>query len=213
MILPVDGALQTFAPLASFRAAHGLPPDFGVGTFQPKPWEGLGSLEQAGAHLRPLHERTVAAVPASVPATDWLYRLSGVVEVFEAELRAANVNIGLREEEIAFAVNGFSHMCTALAYALARAHLTAGAQPTFDAVYRQWLHDSVTVGSTEYEYTHHGQLWRVQVISHIYGRVGLVVHAPTETHYLMDKSLACPAEGFMHNLLRAVAERIIAHTR
>ena len=107
-------------------------------------------------------------------------------------------------------MNGFSNMCTALAYALARAHLTGEPPPAFEAVYRQWVYDSVTAGSETYDYTHEGELWAVRVVSHIYGRVGLAVETPAGVHYVADKALACPAEGFMQALLRDVGEAMMA---
>ncbi len=210
MQLPVDGRRRTFVTLTDFREAYGLSDTFEVATFQPKDWHGLGSIDQAGAALAPLREQTVAAVPQRVPAAAWLHHLSDVVATFEAELRRANPQIGLHRDEVAFAVNGFSNMCTALAYALARARLTRNSPPTFDAVYRRWVYDSVTVGSETYDYTHEGETWAVRVITHIYGRVGLAVETPDGVHYVADKALACPAEGFMQALLRDVGEAMIA---
>lgn len=214
MDLKVDDELQTFIALEVFRQAHGLPSSFGVAQFQPKSYVGLGSLERAGEALNQVREQMITALPAEQNAAGWLAVIPEIAAQFEAALWSINEQVGLREPEIAFAVGGLGDMLSAWAFALARSQFTQAAPPGFDAVYRAWLYDSVAVGGTAYSYPHphNEQTWTITVISHVYGRIGLRVQTPTATHYVVDKSLACPAEGYMYHLLEALCKRIASAT-
>lgn len=209
MELRINGQPQTFIPLAQYKRQHSLPTDFGVAAFQPKNWTGLGSLDRAGAALHTLSEQVLAAVPAHVPPRDWLAQVPRMAAAFEAHLRQINPQIGLRDDEIAFAVNGFGDVCSAVAFALARADLTHSPPPPFEQIYAEWLFGTVAVGGAIYDYTHQGEAWQVQVVSHAYGRVGLVIYRPDGVDYVVDKALACPAEGFMARLLADVGARML----
>lgn len=210
MQLEIDGIPCEFVPLKAFAAQYDLPASFGTAYFQPKDWHGLARLDDAGDALNMLRERTLAAVPAGVPASDWLHHLPALTHAFEAHLNAINGQVGLAPQEIAFAVGGFNDVCSAWAFALLRAQLTHSPPPAFEPVYAQWLQDSVQLSGSVYEYTHHGELWRVRLVLHAYGRVGLQVRTPQQTHYVVDKTLACPAEGFMARLLAQVAAQMRA---
>lgn len=211
MQLMIDGVRGDFVPLADFQAAHGLPPLFGVATFQPKDEAGLGRIDGAGAALGGVRAAVVAAVPAAVPAADWLAVVPVLAMTFEAALMAANTQVGLREAEIAFAVGGFGDVCSAYGLALFRAVATRQPPPSFDLVYGDWLLGTVRTAEAV-PYVHQGETWRVRVVYHAYGRVGLVVETPGGAHYVADKALACPAEGFMLGMLRAVAAKMAAAT-
>lgn len=210
MELSINGQTQTFTPLASYKQQHALPDDFGVMHFQPKDWAGLGSIDRAGPALHTLAERVLATVPPGVAPHDWLAHIPALAATFEAELRAINAHIGLRDEEIAFAVNAYSDVCSAVAFALARAALTHRAPPPFEHIYAEWLFGTVALGGAVYVYAHQGEAWQVQVLSHAYGRVGLAIYRPGGVDYVVDKTLACPAEGFMARLLADVGARLLA---
>jgi hypothetical protein len=211
MRLVIDGISREFEPLSAFRERFGLPATFGVETFQPKTWDGLGSIDGAADALQGVREVVCAAVPVAVPAADWLHSIPQLAATFEAALRQANTAIGLRDEEIAFAVNGFGDVCSAYGLALFKGRVR-GTTPDFEAVYREWLYGSVRLGATEAPYPHQRETWQVRVIHHAYGRVGLQITRPDAVHYVADRALACPAEGYMLGLLRAVAARMQATT-
>jgi len=211
MQLTIDGERRVFESLADFRVTYGLPASFAVAAFQPKDEAGLGSIDGAGATLGRVREAVVVAVPERVPAAEWLVLVPQLAVTFEGALVQANPQIGLREMEISFAVSGFGDVCSAYGLALFRAQATRQPLPDFDAVYTDWLLGTVRTASAV-PYDHAGATWQVRVVYHAYGRVGLVVETPDGAHYIADKALACPAEGFMLGLLRAVAAKMAAAT-
>jgi len=211
--LRVHGEIQDFIPLEAFRETHDLPSHFSIAAFGEKDTTDLGSIDGASDALKGVRAATVAAVPATVDAIEWTSHVTPLTEAFEAALRAANDTVGLREPEIVFAVDGFEGVCSAWALALTRAALTGSPAPIFEDTYTAWLLDSVRLGSIEPPYHHRGEQWNVRIVHHAYGRVGLQVTTSTGTHYIADKSLACPAEGFMFGTLRAVGTAMQAATR
>ncbi|MDX2162363.1 MAG: hypothetical protein SF162_13635 [bacterium] len=207
MILHIDGQRRAFTSLRDFRARHQLPETFSTAYFQPKTLEGLGSIEGAGAALRSVREAVIAAVPSSIPASHLLTAVDAVCAHFRDHLTAANDRIGLKPAEIEYAAAGMNAVCQAYGYALLRAHLGGDPTPAFESVYQTWLDESVRIASPVYPYPV-GEacesVWGVQVVANAYGRVGLIVAMETETAYVYDPALACPAEGFMVGLLRDV---------
>lgn len=212
MQLRIYGDLQTFVSLDTFQQEHGLPDDFGVAHFQPKDWQGLGKIDHAQADMNRLRQYVLDAIPTQVAVTDWLAHLPMLAAAFESALHEANAHVGLKEQEIAFAVAGFGDVCSAYAFELVRAKMTASAPPDFSRLYAEWLYGTVGVGGTIYDYVHHGQTWRVRVITHAYGRVGLMIETPSAVYYVADKGLACPAESFMQSMLQAVAQHMMDNT-
>jgi len=193
MSIPFDQAIE----LKAFRQQHALPDSFGVALFEPKDYTDLGSIQsvQAGAALHTLRQNLLAQKTRSIDA---------LTAFFAAELERINPAIGLREEEIGFAAAGFGDVLRAVFYARVRP-----SPPPFAEIYRAWLLGTISVASTTHPYPHQGQSWGVQVVSHAYGRVGLLVHLPTHTAYVMDASLACPADGFMFALLGEVCDGVL----
>jgi hypothetical protein len=207
MQVQVEGAARVFTPLKVFRAEQGLPDGFSVDHFQPKDWVGLGRIDAAGAELNRLRDGLLAALPGKLTALAWLQQVPGYVGQFEAGLRAINPQVGLREPEIGFAVAGFSDVLNA--HSMALIGKQAGRR-LFAGVYDQWLHSSVRVFADGFPYSHRGENWQVQVISHAYGRIGLRVTTAAGIHYVYDPALACPAEGYMYGLLEAICTRVEA---
>ncbi len=208
MQLRIDDTLHTFTPIAAFREAHGLPATFAMARFQPKDGTGLGSIDRAGPALQSIREALLKAVPVQMTATETLEFVPQLAQQFERALRGVNERVGLREPEIEFAVQGLQDMLMTLAYALVRA-TASGTRPAFEAVYAAWLFDSVRVAATPLSYEHAGRTYGVRVVIHAYGRVGLIVQTEGEAHYLIDKALACPVEGFMAGLLAELGNRMI----
>lgn len=211
MKLLIDGERRVFVPLKQFRAEQHLPPAFSVALFEPKDFTGLGRIDQAGAALNRVREAVLAAFDALAPPQPppvWLAALPRLQAHFTDQLVSINAEVGLRAVEIEFAAAGFRDVCEALIFARVRAG-TGATMPTFAAVYADWLDSTTRVSQTPHPYTHDGHTWGVQVVTHAYGRAGLVVSAGEQTHYVADDTLGCPAEGFMLHLLAAVAERLL----
>lgn len=206
MRLILDGRVQSFGSLRAFCAEYTLPASFGVAQFEPKDYTGLGSIERAGASLNQLRLTLIDSLPEVQPLAGWLAWLPQLQAAFRHQLEAINDHVGLRDEEIGFAVSGLADVCHAWVYALLRAQLSGQPAESFSAVYGDWLNGTVRISQTIHEFPYNdGTRWRVQVVTHAYGRAGLIVRTSSGTHYLADSSLACPAEGFMFGLLAEIA--------
>ncbi|MCA9334471.1 hypothetical protein KC963_05465, partial [Candidatus Saccharibacteria bacterium] len=77
--------------------------------------------------------------------------------------------------------------------------------PPFQLVYHDWLNSTVRVYAQKHTYTLDDELAAVQLVAHVYGRIGLLIHTPVITYAVYDSALACPAEGFMTTLLTDLA--------
>ncbi len=199
MHLTIDGHPRDFTPIKAFREAHHLPPEFGVGLFEPKDYSGLGRIDRAGADLNQVRAAVLAAIPAKLPRPQWLSFSEQITRQFTQQMYAINPVVQLHDVEIEFAAAGFSDVCNAVIYALVR-----GNPPPFEAIYGQWLDDTVRVSQTMHAYG----TWQVQIVTHAYGRAGLIVRRSAAVDYVQDSALGCPAEGFMAALLAEVGARI-----
>jgi hypothetical protein len=211
MRLNIDGHEQDFIDLQSFQTQHGLDADFGVSIFEPKDLTGLGHIDGAGAEMIALYNNTLHHLPDGLPLMAWLDYIPTLQAHFCDELEAVNASIGLRQPEIEFAVSGLGDVCRALVYGVIYAHAQKHPLPKFDDLYRDWLYSTVRVAGMTHRYQHHDQVWKVYVISHAYGRVGLRIEINDQPHYVIDNRLACPAERFMERLLGKIADHIMAH--
>lgn len=214
MQLTIDGVARQLIPIKDFRAAHNLPPEFGVAHFEPKEYAGLGRIDRAGAELNTVRAAMLDALPPSMPARGWLTFLPEYARLFETKLYEINAAVGLKDVEIEFAVAGLSDVCQALAYALLRGDRGGVQEPKifFARIYGEWLDNSLKVFSQVYPYAHGDETWQVQIFAHAYGRAGLVVARPDATEYVYDPALGCPAEGFMSFLLGEIGARMGAAT-
>jgi hypothetical protein len=219
MHLTIDGSPRPLVPIKDFRAAHNLPPEFGVVYFEPKDYDGLGRIDRAGAELNTVRAAMLDALPATMTARNWLTFLPDYARLFESQLYAINAQVGLKDVEIEFAVAGLSDVCQALAYALLRPDSPStrsgegdGGRGLFHAVYSQWLDNSLKVFTQVYPYTHANENWQMQIFAHAYGRAGMLVRRPDAADYVYDPALGCPAEGFMAALLGEIAARMLAAT-
>jgi hypothetical protein len=208
MQLLIDDLPCDFIPLKTFRQQYGLPPEFGIALFEPKDFSGLAVLDAAGAEMNALRQVVLDAIPARLTTAALLPCCDRLRDLFAATLTRINPVIGLKPEELGFAVAGFDDMTRTLAYALLRARAARQPLPAFAAVYADWLHQSVRVSARQHEYVHEGQRWQVQMIQHVYGRVGLKIVIDSATLYVADARVACPAEGFMQGLLAEVGDRL-----
>ncbi|HXV43084.1 MAG TPA: hypothetical protein VEC96_08470 [Anaerolineae bacterium] len=215
MQLTIAGQPHTFIPLPTFRSRWGLPDDFNLAYFEPKDWQGLGSLEGSGKALAIVRQRVLDAVPQTVTLNDLISQVEALTDLFQHELVAINPQIGLREVEVDFAVAGFADVIQAAAYQLLRLSHTYRHDPTqfepafdFSAIYQNWLDASARLSATVHFYTYENVQYEVQVIYNAYGRVGLRVQVNSEVYYVTDMALACPASNYMLDLCREVAQAL-----
>jgi hypothetical protein len=202
--------VRQFEPISKFRDEKGLSPDFGVDLFQVKNYAGLGSIKNAGEVMRRLHNDMVDAVPAEITPLGWQVAVIRLQALFQSKLHEINPCIGLKQTEIDYAVNGFGEVTQRYLYALMSAKMRRQSPPAYEAVYEQWLDESI-VYTREYircTVEERDEVWQVHIAAHAFGRFGLIVQTQDETHYLLDTSIACPAEAFMENLFREVAVRL-----
>jgi hypothetical protein len=215
MHLLIYGQPQTFTPLRDFRAAHVLPPDFGVSRFEPKSYDGLGRIDSAGAELNSARQAVIGLVKSVGQPEDptiWLKMSPVLRDFFQRQLESINSQVGLRPPEVEFAVAGFGDVTEAVIWALLRARATKSAAPPFAAIYAEWLNNTVRVSQTTHEYAHGGERWGVQMVNNAYGRVGMYISAGDTVYCVADSGLTCPAEGFMQSLLAEVSAYILQTT-
>lgn len=203
MRLTIDGIPREFMPVRQFRAMHGLPPSFGVAQFEPKDYTGLGSIEgvEAAAALRTVETAVLAALPERLTPRSFLTLIPALTDVFRAQIYAVNDAIRLRPVELDFAAAGFHDALQAYGYALVRARSAAAFPPSFDTVYQEWIESTARASTTVHEMLWNHEIWKIRLVNHAYGRVGMIVTTPREIFYVHDPALACPAEGFMQRLL------------
>lgn len=217
MQLAIDGQRQTFIPLATFRSQRGLPPEFAVAYFEPKEWQGLGSMDGSGQALLQMRQQLLEAVPKTVPLTELIPQTQALTDCFHHELAAINSQIGLREVEVEFAVAGFADVIQSVAYTLIQLshthqHNLAQVKNQFDfsSLYQNWLDASARVSATSHPYLNGEVLYQIQTVYNAYGRVGLKVIVADEVYYVSDPALACPATNYMFDLCDAVAQALCA---
>jgi hypothetical protein len=215
MQLTLNGLTYEFMALGTFRAQWNLPDEFCVAAFAVKEWSGLGKLDgNSGPGLAQIKQALVQAVPHSLTVKQMLLTLNPMLtEVFCHELVRANHQIGLREVEVEFAVAGFYDVLQATAYRLihlnheARGDLARlRADFDFATVYQRWLDGSARVATQVSPYTQGDMVFKVQVVSNPYGRIGLAVTVNELTYYVSDPALACPAANFMRSLCEEVVQ-------
>ena len=121
MQLLIDGELQRFEPIKNFRESFDLPEDFGIATFEPKDYTGLGRVDTAGAELNIVRRAVLDAIPTEMPLHEWLQYLPHLSRLFDNKLHEVNPEIGLKSVEIEYAVSGFEDVIQSMVYAMIRA--------------------------------------------------------------------------------------------
>lgn len=213
--LTVGGHTHIFVPLSAFRSQRGLPDEFSLAYFEPKDWQGLGSLDGSGKALATVRQRMLEAVPLTLILAELIPQVQALTDLFRVELTAINREIGLREVEVEFAVAGFADVTQNVAYQLIQLSHTYRHDPRqiqlhfdFAAVYQNWLDASARVSAATHIYTQHDVQYEVQVVYNVYGRAGLQVQVANEVYYVADMALACPASNYMLDLCSAVAQAL-----
>lgn len=208
MKLKISGNDQTLIPIKEFRETHTLPDSFSVGFFEPKDFEGLGSLDNAGAEMNQLRHNILDLTPKSIDVPHLTRFIDHLQLQFQMDLFNINDAVSLKDAEVEFAVAGFGDVLRTMMYKMIPAKANKQDMPSFESIYYAWLNDSVRVSSQQHEYTHNDQVWRIQVINHVYGRIGLQVQTVDDISYVADGVYECPAEGFMFTLLKDLTYKI-----
>ncbi|MGB1286874.1 MAG: hypothetical protein ACPG7F_10105 [Aggregatilineales bacterium] len=211
MQLTIQGQTCDFIPIKNFRVIYGFSENFGIALFEPKDFTGLATIDHAGGHLRDLHAALLNNIPAAIDLSAIMPLTDRLRAEFRAGLYGINSEINLKPEEVEFAVAGFGDVMQALVYAVIPA-IQTGNTPDFDVIYQHWLNNSIRISATIHDYQHEDTVWQVQIINHAYGRMGLQIKTETEVIYVADGVYVCPAQGYMHGLLRDLAKKIIAAT-
>lgn len=202
MKLWIDGAYRELIPSKHYRTAHDLPASFGVAMFEPKPDVDLASLDHTPPDaLQSIRQRTLNTVKKGLSPSQIIDHITDLSVTFQSALTDVNDQIGLKAVEIEFAVSGFDDCLRRWGYGL----LMADA-PSWETVYAQWVMDSVQVAGRIFSYPPN---FKIQIISTVYGRIGLRVQHMGGVDYVLDRAHICPAEGFMTHLLRDVAQALI----
>lgn len=213
MQLNIDGTTQTLTNIKDFRQTHAISEDFGVALFEPKYYPDMGSIDHAGEALNLVRVQMLEIIPPTIDYLELLKFVEKLSSYFRLRLNLSNDHINLKEEEISFAVDGFDTVMHQVAYAYFDSLNARQPMTDFKTIYNRWFTESVRVSQRTHEYSHQGQVWRVNVINTAYGRSGLVVNMGDETQYVYDVALACPAEGFMYTLMKAVTEKLVPAIR
>lgn len=212
MKLKINRQYCEFIPIQVFREHYGLDKRFSITLFEPKEWQGLGSLDKAGDLLSTLQRNMIARVPKKLSPTDLLGQVDVLTRGFRQELNLANASIGLRDVEVDFATAGFGDVLQATAYYLFQLSMTHRGNPatlknafSFFQVYQDWLDASVRLSANTWTHYHSNLEFTLQVVYYAYGRVGMQITMRDELSYIYDGALACPAAGFMAVLTEKIA--------
>jgi len=208
MKLIIDDTEQNLIPIKDFRATHNLPDNFGIAQFEPKDFEGLGSLDNAGGEMNTLRENILNLIPESIGVAELMRFIDHLQLQFQTDLFAINDAVELQDVEVEFAVAGFGDVLRSMMYKMIPAKANQQDMPSFEVIYAGWLNDSVRVSSQTHEYQHNDKTWQIQVINNVYGRVGLRVEMDDTVTYIIDGVYSCPAEGFMYTLLKDLTYKI-----
>lgn len=205
MNFTINGKQQSFIPIKTFRDTHQLASDFGVAIFEPKDFVGLAVIDKAGAVLQELRQALLEAISEKITVAELLTCVDTLREMFRAGLHGSNQLIGLKPEEVEFAVSGFGDVLTDWAYELIQKRSTPA---DIRIIYYQWLQNSLRLSQTIHTYQHDVDQWQIQIVNHVYGRMGLLVIIKADEFYVLDGGYTCPAQGYMQNLLTDIGQKI-----
>ena len=100
MELVINGRRQNFMPIQQFRSQWHLPDEFGVAYFEPKDWQGLGSIKGAGGAMSAMRKAVLADMPETVRWANLLSVVDLLTQTFRYQLEQANTHIGLRLHDV-----------------------------------------------------------------------------------------------------------------
>lgn len=208
MDIIINHQRHTLTPIRQFRMDYHLPDNFGVAHFEPKDFTGMASIDGAGDALDGLRQAIVDIVLPRTTPIPTFETIEKIVHQFETTLRAVNKHIGLRDVEIGYATSGFGDVLNTWLYEQMRAYQTKSSPTPFDQIYADWVANSGRRSEKMYVYPHQNVEWGIRLLNNAYGRMGLQVDMPDKTAYVHDTTYLCPAEGFVHQLLRDVVKKL-----
>jgi hypothetical protein len=208
MRLNINGQTAEFMPIQTFRQLHGLPPSFRITAFEAKLGQDLGRIDGAQDTLRSVQDQLMAALPSAPPRSGWSALILELQILFRYQLYSVNLQIRLKPSEIDYAVNGLGEVLHLFLRLTFEAAMRGPPAPDAALIYQQWLNDTTQVADAPIPYNHGDDVWHIRTVYHAYGRVGLQVDTGTDCYYVVDKHLACPAEGFMATLLTELMTRL-----
>lgn len=198
--------------IKKFREENNLPDSFSIELFESKDYENIGNLDK-GTELDVLTQAVMDIIPDHIRLNDMLTVIDRITLVFKQTFALINETIHLKTVEIDFATAGFQDVLYNLYYKLLEARTQGKTEVDFEAVYTQWLYDSVRVTHRTHDYPYQDETWQIQSINTIYGRIGLKITTPQQIYYVHDIKLACPAESYMYRLLKRVSVKIQTSTQ
>ena len=107
MQLTINGQPQTFISIQTFRSQWNLPDEFQTDYFEPKDWEGLGSMKGAHDALAQMRREVLATVPETITPLNILSTVDLLTTSYRYQLEKANEQMELRQHDVGFAVAGF----------------------------------------------------------------------------------------------------------
>lgn len=206
----IYGQTRALMPIDEFRAAYHLPESFGVSLFEPNAAAPTPLLPGADAALEDVTQGVLGLLafpPKDNTLATWLKTARVLVDFLQMRLKQVNHAVGLTDADMAFVVSTFREVCESAVWTMFRAE--PGDAPTFGSIYGDWLRNSVRVSPTVHVYDEAHARWGVQVISTVYGQVGLVVRMP-DVEVVSDTTRAHPAQAFIEALLRDVLTKILS---
>jgi hypothetical protein len=213
MQLLIDRARRDFTPITTFRTVHNLPSTFGITHFEP-PADPLPAWgREAEAELADVQQSVSDSVPTQLPLWGWPLALPPLVTLFQNKLDAAGPVLGLDSQTTMLAVNTFNELVQRYLHAMIRARVIGQAFPAFADVYAEWLDSTVEIGGAVHPYLYHDEVWAVQVISHAYGKAGMIVWTAAATYYVQDSAQSCRLQPYLEVLFSEVGVRMAAAAR
>ncbi len=213
MQLLIDRERREFTPVTVFRAAHNLPPTFGVRRFEPASPAPSDWTREAEAELAETQQAVLDAMPVELPLRGWPLALPPLITLLQNKLYAAAPLLPVSAGEIAFTVSTFTEVLQRYLHALIRAYAAGQAAPSFAELYMNWLDSTVVIGSAVHSYIHRDEIWAVQVVGHAYGKAGLAVWTNAATYYVEDNVYNRRWQLFLEALLAGTAVRMAAAAR
>jgi hypothetical protein len=218
--LEIEGQLRSLIPLKQFRVQFDLPEEFGCRYFETKDWL-VGSLDSGGQALLGVKENLLSVIPNNLGQPELLLQPEHLAAIFRQNLERVNLEIGLAEAQLDFAVDGLQNILSATVYDLARHYQLQGGNPSqvqasfdFSGLYHDWLNQLVTLFSRTYFYQSADKNFEIKLISYLYGRIGMRVELEGVVYYVQDSTLACPAASYMGDLCENIAQLLcVALTR
>jgi hypothetical protein len=208
MLLIIDGQPRVFVPIRQFRRLNQLPDDFGVPLFRWKENAAVSGFAHVQDNLHQVRAAVLRTLLQGKANLSWLSFALKLELVLRKRLLELTTESGLSLMEAEFTAACFGDLCSTYVHSCLRARASERSIPYFQSVYLDWLSETVRISQLVHCYVHEGALWRIQVVTHVFGRVGLIVDTAEDVHYVEDNQEANPAARFLVSLLLEAATHI-----